>query len=85
MSKSSELSSGRKFDHLIPPAHKKPDDDFIPDKPPPFDPSKPYAILRDKERRAAVESAALLALMPPSFLLAFGSALISAFRGFRSA
>jgi hypothetical protein len=36
-------------------------------------------IVRDRERRTAVESAVLLALVPPSVLLAFGSALVWAF------
>jgi hypothetical protein len=51
---------------------------------PPFDPSKPYVIIRGSERRTAVRFAVLLALVPPSFLLAFGSALVWAIRGFRA-
>jgi hypothetical protein len=34
-------------------------------------------------REEAVRSATLLALIPPALLLAFGSALVWAFRGFR--
>ena len=37
----------------------------------------------DKDRRAAFQFALLLALVPPAFLLALGSALVWAFRGFR--
>jgi type II secretory pathway component PulF len=37
----------------------------------------------DQEQRAALQSAILLALVPPALVLAFGSALIWAFRGFR--
>jgi hypothetical protein len=37
----------------------------------------------DKEQRAAIQSAILLALAPPAFMLALGSALVWAFRGFR--
>jgi hypothetical protein len=37
----------------------------------------------DKERRAAIQFAVVLALVPPAFALAFGSALIWAIRGFR--
>jgi hypothetical protein len=48
-----------------------------------FDPFKTYVIVRDSERRSAAWSATL-ALAPPVFLLAFGSALVWAFRGFRS-
>ena len=35
------------------------------------------------ERRAAVQSAAVLAIVPPALVLALGSALLWAFRGFR--
>jgi hypothetical protein len=52
-------------------------------KAPIFYPFQTYWIVRDSERRTAVRSAALLALLPPFLLLAFGSALIWAFRGFR--
>jgi hypothetical protein len=61
-------------------------DDLIPKRPetlPEFDPSKPYTVVRDKERWEAVRSACLLALLPPAFMLALGSALVWAFRGFR--
>jgi hypothetical protein len=37
----------------------------------------------DKEQRAAIQSAVVLALAPPAFLLTLGSALVWAFRGFR--
>jgi hypothetical protein len=37
----------------------------------------------DKEQRAAIQSAIALALVPPVLLLALGSALVWAFRGFR--
>jgi hypothetical protein len=46
------------------------------------DPSQSYQVARDKERRAAVQLAAILTLVP-AFLLALGSALVWAFRGFR--
>ena len=50
---------------------------------PPFDPSKPYTTLHDKERWEAVRLASVIALVPPAFVLALGSALVWAFRGFR--
>jgi hypothetical protein len=37
----------------------------------------------DNEQRAALQSAILVALVPPAFVLALGSALGWAFRGFR--
>lgn len=40
-------------------------------------------IYMDKEQRAAIQSGMLLALLPPAFVLALGSALMWAFRGFR--
>jgi hypothetical protein len=40
-------------------------------------------LVMDKEQRAALQSAILLALVPPAFMLALGSALVWAFRGFR--
>jgi hypothetical protein len=40
-------------------------------------------LVMDKEQRAAVQSVILLALVPPAFMLASGSALVWAFRGFR--
>jgi hypothetical protein len=48
-----------------------------------FDPSKPYTKVREKERWEAVRLASVVALLPPAFLLALGSALVWAFRGFR--
>ena len=42
-------------------------------------PDAPWVI----ERRSAIWSASLLALLPPAFVLALGSALVWAFRGFR--
>jgi hypothetical protein len=51
--------------------------------PPPFDPSKPYLTLFDKERHAAIKIGAAAAVLPPIFVLALGSALVWAFRGFR--
>jgi hypothetical protein len=53
-------------------------------EPPRFDPTKPYQVALDSERRAALQSAALLALVPPVFVLALGAALGWAFEGFRS-
>jgi hypothetical protein len=50
---------------------------------PAFDPSKPYTVLRAKERWEAVRFASVVALLPPIFLLALGTALVWAFRGFR--
>jgi hypothetical protein len=37
----------------------------------------------DKTQRAAVQSGILLALVPPAVVLALGSALVWAFKGFR--
>jgi hypothetical protein len=37
----------------------------------------------DKDRRAAFQFTLVLALVPPAFVLALGSALVWAFRGFR--
>ena len=48
------------------------------------DRSKPYLKSRDIERREAVHFAVVLALLPPAFLLALGSALLWVFRGFQS-
>jgi hypothetical protein len=58
-------------------------DEFLARTAPDFDPSKPYVVVRDKERRDAIQFASLLALIPPAFVLALGSALVWAFRGFR--
>ena len=64
---------------------------FVLDKPP-FDPSKPYEVVEPRpngfnpdeyvadERRAASR---FLALVPPAFVLALGSALVWALRGSR--
>ena len=41
------------------------------------------AQLVDDDLRAALQSAIFLALVPPAFVLALGSALVWAFRGFR--
>jgi hypothetical protein len=49
-----------------------------------FDPSKPYTIVKSKERRAAVYFASPLALAPPTLTLVFGWAFVWAFRGFRA-
>jgi hypothetical protein len=73
-----EKSKPGMFDDLIP----APPSGFVVDKPP-FDPSKPYLVVKDDERRTAVQSAIVLAFTPPAFILAFGSALVWAFRGFR--
>ena len=72
--------SWRADDELVadPKASEKPPWD-IPD----FDPSKPHRVLRDMERRLAIRDASLLAFLPPAFVLALGSALVWAFRGFR--
>ena len=51
--------------------------------PPQFDPSKPYRELHDAERHAAIRFAGILAFAPPVLILALGSALVWAFRGFR--
>ena len=40
-------------------------------------------LTMDKEQRAALQSAILLALVPPAFVLALGSALVWASKGFR--
>jgi hypothetical protein len=48
-----------------------------------FDPVKYDAFKRKVERREAISSASLIALLPPAFLLIFGSGLVWAFRGFR--
>jgi len=37
----------------------------------------------DKERREAIQFASIVALVPPAFVLALGSALVWAFKGFR--
>jgi hypothetical protein len=42
------------------------------------------AQVTDKEQRAAIRFASVLALIPPPLLLALGSALVWAFRGFRN-
>jgi hypothetical protein len=55
---------------------------FVIDKPQ-FDPSKPYRLPHDEQRHAAIRFAGLLAFAPPVLVLALGSALVWAFRGFR--
>jgi len=50
---------------------------------PEFDPTKPYRIPFDDSRRTQVKFGAAAAVLPPIFVLAFGSALVWAFRGFR--
>jgi hypothetical protein len=52
----------------------------------PFDPDLYLREKRDEERRAAIKAiwhASLIAFLPPAFVLALGSALVWAFRGFR--
>src|SRR5262249_11624418 len=44
---------------------------------------KEHTVYMDKKQRAAAESGMLLALVPPAFVLALGSALVWAVRGFR--
>jgi hypothetical protein len=44
---------------------------------------KDQVVFMDKKQRAATQSGILLALVPPAFLLALGSASIWAIRGFR--
>jgi hypothetical protein len=44
---------------------------------------KDQLVFMDKEQRAAIQHGILLALVPPAFVLALGSALVWAFRGFR--
>jgi hypothetical protein len=78
------------FDLLLTPG-KAPPGEFDPDTflardLPDFDasnPSKQYVLVREKERRSAIWHASLLAFLPPAFLLALGSAVVWAFRGFR--
>jgi hypothetical protein len=51
----------------------------------PFEPDQFLRERRDEERRAAIEAiwhASLIAFVPPVFLLALGSALVWAIRGF---
>jgi hypothetical protein len=50
---------------------------------PQFDPSKPYVLLYEKERHAAIKIGTVITVLPPIFVLAFGSALVWAFKGFR--
>ena len=40
-------------------------------------------LVMDKEQRAAIQHGILLAVIPPAFVLALGSGLVWAFRGFR--
>jgi hypothetical protein len=49
----------------------------------PFDPDKYLAFVAAEERREAIWFASLLAFLPPAFVLALGSALVWAIRGFR--
>jgi hypothetical protein len=44
---------------------------------------KEDVVFMDKKQRAATQSGILLALVPPALVLALGSALVWAFRGFR--
>jgi hypothetical protein len=41
------------------------------------------AVQEADDRRSTIRDASLLAFLPPAFVLAFGSALLWAFRGFR--
>jgi hypothetical protein len=50
---------------------------------PEFDPDEYLAFKAGEERRSAIWHASLLAFLPPAFLLALGSALVWAFKGFR--
>jgi hypothetical protein len=51
---------------------------------PPWAASVPGAeSLLAEDRRSAIWDASLLAVLPPAFVLALGSALVWAFRGFR--
>jgi hypothetical protein len=53
---------------------------------PVFDPSKPYEVVPDSsdfERREAIKNTVGIALIPPTLLLIFGSALGWAIRGFK--
>ena len=44
---------------------------------------KDELVYMDKKQRAALQSAILLAFLPPVFVLALGSVLVWVFRGFR--
>ena len=48
-----------------------------------FNPNEYLAFKFAEERRSAIWHASLLAFLPPAFVLALGSALVWAFRGFR--
>jgi hypothetical protein len=75
-----------KDEYVVPSARRGMFDDLIPKRGetlPKFDPSKPHTVIRDNERWEAVRSASVAALVPPAFVLALGSALVWAFRGFR--
>ena len=49
-----------------------------------FNPDEYLAFKLAEERRSAIWHASLLAFLPPAFVLALGSALVWAFRGFRN-
>lgn len=51
---------------------------------PQFDPNRPYIVEKASERRNVVVNASIVALVPPATFLIIGSALLWAFRGFRS-
>jgi hypothetical protein len=57
----------------------------FPTEVPPWAASSPseVASLLAEDRRSAIWEASLLAVLPPAFVLALGSALVWAFRGFR--
>jgi hypothetical protein len=48
-----------------------------------FDPNKYLASKLAEERRSAIWQGSLLAFLPPAFVLALGSALVWALKGFR--
>jgi hypothetical protein len=52
-------------------------------KPNDFNPDQYLASKLAEERRSAIWHASLLAFLPPAFVLALGSALVWAIRGFR--
>jgi hypothetical protein len=49
-----------------------------------FNPDEYLAFKAAEERHSAIWHASLLAVLPPAFVLALGSAFVWAFRGFRN-
>jgi hypothetical protein len=51
---------------------------------PPFDPSEPFTVVKDAERRGTLVKVAVIAITPPVSVLILGMSLLWVVQGFRS-